>query len=141
MFAKSSATAYGQSEQRAALPHLLCVEDDPDIRALIELALTTVGGMRVTSCSSGREALELAARLQPDLVLLDVMMPDMDGIETLRRLRADPRTAGLKVVFVTAKVQLHEVDAYRALGAIGVVAKPFDPMRLADDLRRYLTHE
>lgn len=141
MLATSTATPCRQGSERASVPHVLCVEDDPDIRALVELALGTVGGMRVTGCASGREALGLAAELRPDLVLLDVMMPEMDGIETLRRLRADPRTADLPVVFVTAKVQLHEVDAYRAHGAVGVVAKPFDPMRLADEVRRYLGHE
>lgn len=122
-------------------PHVLCVEDDPDIRALLELALGMVGGLRVTSCGSGAEALALAAAELPDLVLLDVMMPEMDGIETLARLRADPRTAGVPVVFVTAKVQLHEVEAYRAHGAAGVIAKPFDPMRLADEIRKYLGHD
>lgn len=121
-----------------AAPHVLCVEDDPDIRALMELALATVGGLRVTACGSGSEALALAPQLQPDIVLLDVMMPELDGTETLRRLRADPRTAALPVLFVTAKVQVHEVEAYRQLGAAGVIAKPFDPMTLAAEVRRYL---
>lgn len=132
------ADASPRRREAPAAAHVLCVEDDPDIRALVELALGPVGGLRVSSCGSGAEALALAAELRPDLVLLDVMMPGMDGIETLRRLRADARTAELPVVFVTAKVQRHEIDAYRRQGALGVIAKPFDPMRLADRVRAFL---
>ena len=117
------------------LEHVLCVEDDPDIRALVELSLATVGGLRVTSCGSGQEALELFAASRPDVVLLDVMMPGMDGIETFHRLAR--ATDGVPpVVFMTAKVQPREVERYLALGALGVIAKPFDPMTLAADLRR-----
>ncbi|GBD44040.1 Alkaline phosphatase synthesis transcriptional regulatory protein PhoP [bacterium HR40] len=124
--------------EASSVPHLLCVEDDPDILSLLVLALETIGGLRVTSCTSGAEALALAPVLAPDLVLLDVMMPGMDGIETLARLRSDARTRGLPVVFLTAKVQPQEIATYRRLGARGVIPKPFDPMRLADQVRGYL---
>ncbi len=116
--------------------HVLCVEDDPDIRALVELALGTVGGLAVTSCASGHEALDRFAATQPDVVLLDVMMPEMDGIETFRRLAAGSDTAPPPVIFMTAKVQPREVERYLSLGALGVIAKPFDPMTLAADVRR-----
>ncbi len=114
--------------------HVLCVEDDPDIRALVELALQSVGGLRVTSCASGTEALERLPEARPDVVLLDVMMPEMDGLETFRRMAGggDPPP----VIFMTAKVQPQEVQRYLALGALGVIAKPFDPMTLAGDIRR-----
>ena len=115
---------------------VLCVEDDPDIRGLVELALGTVAGFEVHGCASGAEALEKAPRLRPDVVLLDVMMPEMDGIETYERLRAGPETADLPVIFMTAKVQREEVERYRRLGARGVIAKPFDPMTLGDEIRR-----
>ncbi len=118
------------------LEHVLCVEDDPDIRALVELSLATVGGLRVTSCASGREALELFVAARPDVVLLDVMMPEMDGIETFRRLAGEDGAEPPPVVFMTARVQPREVERYLALGALGVIAKPFDPMTLAADLRR-----
>ena len=87
-------------------------------------------------CSSGREALVEVPARQPDLVLLDVMMPGMDGVSTLRALRSDERVCEIPVVFMTAKAQPDEVGSYRAMGALDVIAKPFDPMTLAADLRR-----
>ena len=114
---------------------VLLVDDDDDIRSIGELALVRVGGMRTVLASSGAMALEVAAREQPHVVLLDVMMPGMDGLTTFRRLREQPATAAIPVVFVTAKVQRHEVQRYLDLGAIGVIGKPFDPMTLPDELR------
>jgi CheY-like chemotaxis protein len=114
---------------------VLLVDDDDDIRSIGELALVEVGGMLTVLASSGSAAIEVAAREQPDVVLLDVMMPGMDGPTTLRHLREQASTAAIPVVFVTAKVQHHEVQRYLALGAIGVIAKPFDPMKLPDELR------
>lgn len=114
---------------------VLLVDDDDDLRVIGELALTHVGGMETVLASSGPMALDLAAREQPDVVLLDVMMPGMDGPTTLRRLREQPATAAIPVVFVTAKVQRHEVQRWLELGAIGVIGKPFDPMGLPDELR------
>jgi len=114
--------------------HVLCVEDDPDIRALVELALQSVGGLRVTSCASGIEALARLPEVRPDVVLLDVMMPEMDGLETFRRMATGDDAP--PVIFMTAKVQPQEVRRYLGLGALGVIAKPFDPMTLAADIRR-----
>ncbi|MCG8563004.1 MAG: response regulator, partial [Hyphomicrobiales bacterium] len=81
------------------------------------------------------EALEKAPGFKPDLVLLDVMMPEMDGTETFRQLRLMPALAETPIVFMTAKAQAHEIDAYKAMGAAGVITKPFDPMTLVDDVR------
>lgn len=117
------------------LRHVLCVEDEPDIRLIAQLALETVGGLKVSLCSSGKEGLEAARRERPDLVVLDVMMPGLDGPGTLSALRELPETRDLPVVFMTAKVQPAEVAQLMALGALAVVAKPFDPMTLADQLR------
>ncbi len=114
---------------------VLLVDDDDDIRSIGELALVEVGGMPTVLASSGPMALEVAERERPDVVLLDVMMPGMDGPTTLRRLREQESTAAIPGVFVTAKVQHHEVQRYLDLGAIGVIAKPFDPMTLPDELR------
>jgi DNA-binding response OmpR family regulator len=117
---------------------LLHVEDEPDIREVALVALRDVGGFEVEAASSGREALEKAPGFRPDVILLDVMMPGMDGPETLRELRKKPETARVPVIFMTAKVQSHEVVAYRKLGALDVIAKPFDPMELAGMVREIL---
>jgi CheY-like chemotaxis protein len=118
------------------LKSILYVEDDGDIRTVAEIALVAVGGFELIICSSGKEALEKAASLVPDLLLLDVMMPEMDGPTTLEALRKVPNTANTPVIFMTAKVQASEVAYYKSLGALGVVAKPFDPMELAQQVRK-----
>jgi len=117
------------------LERVLLVEDEPDIQAVARLALEAVGGLQVEVCGSGEAALNAAPAFAPELVLLDVMMPGMDGPATLRALRSLPETARTPVVFMTAKVQPQEVAAFLALGAADVIAKPFDPMTLADTVR------
>ncbi|WP_028670867.1 response regulator [Saccharospirillum impatiens] len=118
------------------LNHIMHVEDDPDIRAIAELALATVGGLNITQCTSGRECLAVVEECIPDLILLDVMMPDLDGPETLRRLRTLPGMSEVPAVFMTARCQPDEISGYQALGAIGVIPKPFDPLTLADQVRQ-----
>jgi len=117
------------------LRKILYVEDEPDIQAIARLALETVGGLEVQICASGQEALDIAEAFDPDLVLLDVMMPGMDGPSTLAALRKLPSLADKPMVFMTAKVQPHEVLHYREIGAVEVIAKPFDPMTLAAQVR------
>ncbi len=119
----------------AALQKILYVEDDPDIQAIAVMVLDAISGFTLEPCSSGNEALTKAVAFGPDLVLLDVMMPGMDGPETFQALRKMPELASTPVVFMTAKVQPQEVQGYLDLGAVGVIAKPFDPMTLADQLR------
>jgi CheY-like chemotaxis protein len=116
---------------------VLFVDDDQDIRRIASMSLSVVGGYAVTLASSGPEAIESAARECPDVILLDVMMPGMDGLATLAQIRANERTASIPVIFMTAKVQKAEVDQYRAVGA-GFIAKPFDPMRLPAEVARVL---
>jgi two-component system OmpR family response regulator len=115
---------------------VLYVEDDPDIQMVAQMALETVGGLTLRTCGSGQAALAVAATCSPDLLLLDVMMPGMDGPTTLAELRKLPATADTPVIFMTAKVQAGEVAHYRSLGALGVIAKPFDPMQLAAQVRQ-----
>ena len=115
---------------------ILMVDDEPDIRRIGQMSLKAVGKWAVVLASSGAEALELAEAEKPDAILLDVMMPGMDGPETLNQLRARPSTASIPVIFMTAKVQKHEVERYLSLGAAGVINKPFDPMTLPDQVRR-----
>jgi two-component system, OmpR family, response regulator len=117
------------------LQRLLYVEDEPDIQAVARIALETVGKLTLKVCSSGEEALQEIKAFQPDMVLLDVMMPGMDGPGTLVALRAMPEFASIPVAFMTAKVQPSEVAHYKSLGALAVVAKPFNPMTLADQVR------
>ncbi len=113
---------------------VLVVDDEPDIRSVAGLALDRVGGMDVMVAASGAEALQLAMASPPDAIVLDVMMPGMDGPATLEALRAEPATAEVPVVFLTAKAQAAELERLLALGADGVLAKPFDPMTLAAEL-------
>ena len=120
------------------LKRVLFVEDDPDIQTVARMALEAVGGFKVLGCSSGAEALERVEAFAPDLILLDVMMPGMDGMETLRALRLLPRIGGIAavpVVFMTASAQAQDVSEYRAAGAVDVIAKPFDPMTLPATVR------
>jgi two-component system OmpR family response regulator len=117
---------------------VLIVDDEPDIRRIARLGLSKVGGMEVVEASNGAEGLVRAKADMPDVVLLDVMVPAVDGPTTLARLREDPATAGIPVVFLTAKAIAAEVDRLKSLGAAGVLTKPFDPMTLARDLRAAL---
>ncbi|MDH3285541.1 MAG: response regulator [Acidobacteriota bacterium] len=119
------------------LQRVLMIEDEQDIRLIARMALEKVGGLTVEICSSGSEALARGAGFQPDLILLDVMMPEMDGPSTLKELRKIQELSTVPVVFMTAKVQPHERERYLALGAVGVIAKPFAPMELPGLLREY----
>ena len=117
------------------LKRILLVEDEADIRTIATMALEKVGGFEVVACASGAEALAAAPDANADLILLDVMMPGMDGPSTLQALRRIPATQATPVVFITAKVQPAEVRQYLALGALDVIRKPFAAMELSEDLR------
>ncbi|RUW49058.1 response regulator [Mesorhizobium sp. M1A.F.Ca.ET.072.01.1.1] len=118
---------------------ILYVDDEDDIREIAQMSLELEPEFEVRSSASGISALTDAADWRPDLILLDVMMPDMDGPETLRRLADSPLTAAIPVAFITARTQTHEVERYLAMGAVGVIAKPFDPLALAGEVRRLLS--
>lgn len=117
---------------------LLCAEDEDDIRTILRLALSLDGELDVHFVSSGTEALAQARGGRFDAIVLDGMMPGLDGYETCRRLKADPATAHIPVVFLTAKSQREEMQRALAIGAIACLTKPFDPMTIASDLRRAL---
>lgn len=116
------------------LQRILHVEDEADIRAVAKLALEKVGGFVVKSCASGEEALKEAEDFGPDLLLLDVMMPGMDGPATLKALWEKPSLADVPAIFMTAKVQSAELDQFKSMGVDAIIAKPFDPMTLAEQL-------
>lgn len=117
------------------LQRILYVEDEPDIQAVARLALEAVGGFTVEVCSSGMEAQAKGAAFAPDLILLDVMMPGMDGPTTLIALRGIVALSATPVIFMTAKVQANELAEYQAMGALDVIPKPFDPMTLATQIK------
>jgi two-component system OmpR family response regulator len=118
------------------LNRILYAEDEPDIQAVAKLALESQGGFTVKICNNGLEALKIAPDFKPDLIILDVMMPGLDGPSTLAELRRCPDLAGTPVVFMSARVQRHEIEQYLAQGATAVIAKPFDPTTLAPQIRK-----
>ena len=117
------------------LQRILYVEDEVSIQKVAKLALEMVGGFTVKICPSGADALLEAEAFAPDLILLDVMMPGMDGPSTLAALREKPALSSVPIVFMTAKTQQHDIDYYRSLGALDVIPKPFDPMLLATQVK------
>ncbi|RLQ89342.1 response regulator [Notoacmeibacter ruber] len=117
---------------------ILYVDDDADIREIAEMSLQLDPELDVKCSDNGKDALEIAREWKPDLILLDVMMPNMDGPTVLSHLREETETTHIPVVFMTARTQRHEVEQFIALGARGVIAKPFNPMSLASEARGYL---
>ena len=113
---------------------VMYVDDEADIRTIVEFALEDEADIVLQLCGSGQQALEQLSGFKPDLILMDVMMPGLDGPSTLQRLQQQPDAA--PTVFVTAKVQPHEIEQFKAMGAMDVLGKPFDPMRLADYVRQ-----
>ncbi|MCF4097265.1 response regulator [Maritalea mediterranea] len=124
-----------------ATGHILCVDDEQDILSIAKTSLEAIGGFQVSCCNSGVEALEWLQKGRPDLVLLDVMMPNMGGPSTLKQIQKLPNCKDLPVVFMTARVQPQEVEAYLALGASQVISKPFDPMMLSEQVQTILDQQ
>lgn len=118
---------------------LLYVDDDPDLRDLAQFALEMDPDIQVATAASGADALSVCDAAVPDAILLDVMMPGMDGPQVLEALRRCDGTATVPVIFVTARVLPDEQRRLVDLGAVGVITKPFDPMTLAADIRKALT--
>jgi CheY-like chemotaxis protein len=116
------------------MPTVLLIDDEDDIRTVGRMSLEKVGGYEVLDAASGAAGIELAAEHRPDAILLDSMMPGLDGPATIERLKADERTREIPVLFLTAKLQPADRERYVELGAEGVLAKPFDPMALPSDL-------
>jgi CheY-like chemotaxis protein len=127
-----------RQEARAPALRILHVDDEADIREVVELSLGLDPAFSVRGCPSGADALTAAADWSPALILCDVMMPVMDGPATLACLRNNPRTVHIPLVFMTGWIGPREVEGLKALGAVGVIAKPFDPMTLAEAIRGHL---
>ena len=116
------------------LKRILYIEDEPDIQAIAKIALESLGGFEIKICSSGEEAIANAVSFMPDLLLMDVMMPGLNGPDTYSILREMPALIDIPAIFMTAKVQPEEVSKYITMGALGVIAKPFDPMTLSEQI-------
>lgn len=116
------------------LKRILYVEDDPDIAMIAIMTLESIGGFEVLHCSDGLDALSKGPSFSPQLILLDVMIPKMDGPTLLAELKKVNEMQDLPVIFMTAKAQVHEQQAYLNMGAIGVIVKPFDPMKLSNTI-------
>ena len=117
------------------LEKILLAEDEEDIRTIAQIALEDIGQLQAEFCASGQEVLNKVDSFRPDLIILDVMMPGMDGVATFHALQKKPEFAKIPVIFMTAKVQSTEILSYKEMGALEVIAKPFDPMTLADQIQ------
>jgi CheY-like chemotaxis protein len=115
---------------------VLLVDDDQNIRFVAQMALEGLTNWKVFLADSGSEAIKVAKAEKPDLILLDLMMPGMDGPTTFAKLQEQDDLAGVPIIFMTAKVQAHEIENHLKLGAAGIISKPFDPMTLHDDIKR-----
>jgi CheY-like chemotaxis protein len=112
------------------MKRVLIIDDDDGVREVAQMSLQLVAGWEVQTAAAGRDGIALARTMRPDGIVLDVMMPGLDGPETLAELRRDPEVGATPVVFLTAKVQQTERSSLEALDASGIIVKPFDPMRL-----------
>jgi two-component system, OmpR family, response regulator len=121
-----------------SISKVLLVDDDQNIRFVAQMALEGLTSWKVITASSGGEAIEVARVEKPDLILLDLMMPGMDGPTTYAKLKQEDGLSSTPVIFMTAKVQTHEVESHLKLGAAGVIAKPFDPMTLHEEILQIL---
>lgn len=117
---------------------ILIVDDEANIREVTQMSLELVGGYEVVEASSGPEGIQKAVSEKPDAILLDVMMPDMDGPSTFQKLKEQEATKDIPVILLTAKIQTMDRERFESLGVSGLIAKPFDPMTLAEEIRRVL---
>lgn len=126
--------SHPQEQEPRRLSRVLHIEDDESIRLIVEMALVDLGGLHLVSCDGGEQAIAKLAEYTPELILLDAMMPRMDGIQTLREIRKLKHTEHTPVVFMTARIQADEKKQYLDAGAVAVIAKPFDATTLATQL-------
>ena len=117
------------------LKKILYAEDEPDVQTVVEAVIQAMSDYQIKICGNGRKLLDCIDEYQPDLVLLDVMMPEMDGPTTLKFLQADEKTKDIPVVFMTAKAQIHEIKTFQEASIAGIITKPFDPMTLCSEIQ------
>lgn len=119
----------------AKLKKIMYVEDDPDLRKIVTVSLTAKGGFTVQVCESGEQALKQVEEFKPDLIIMDVMMEEMDGPETLGKLRQLPEAAAIPIFFMTSRILPQDMENYKKIGVVGVIKKPFHPLRLAAEVK------
>jgi CheY-like chemotaxis protein len=117
---------------------ILIIDDEEDLRTILRFCLGRIGGMELAEASNGTEGLAKAFTEKPDAILLDIMMPGMDGTAVQAALRANPSLQSIPVIFLTAKATSNELDLYRNMGVAGILTKPFDPLTLAEKVRKIL---
>jgi len=117
------------------LKKILYAEDEPDVQTVVELTVQTMSDYQIKVCDNGKKLLDCVEEYNPDLILLDVMMPEMDRPTTFKILQADENTKKIPVIFMTAKAQVQEIEIYKKTGALGVIIKPFDPINLCDEIQ------
>lgn len=117
------------------LKKILYAEDELDIQSIVEISFWSTSNFQLKVCNNGKEVLECVEEYSPDLILLDVMMPEMDGVTTLKNLQMNEKTRNIPVVFITAKAQVHEVQSFINNGVTGVITKPFNPMTLCSTIQ------
>ena len=118
---------------------VLLVDDEDDIREVAQMSLEVTAGWTIEGANCGSAGIAKALELRPDAILLDVMMPDMDGPTTFKKMQEMPELKGTPVILMTAKVQASDLEQFNAIGVSGVIAKPFDPMSLADQVKEILS--
>lgn len=116
------------------LKKILYAEDDLDVQTVVELTVQTMSAYDLKICDNGKKLLECVEEYNPDLIILDVMMPEMDGMTTFKNLKQNAKTKNIPVIFMTAKAQVHEIESFNEMGVIGVIIKPFDPVSLCDEI-------
>lgn len=117
------------------LKKILYAEDEPDVQTIVELTVQTMSEYQIKICNNGKELLKCVSEFNPDLILLDVMMPEMDGPTTFKNLQSKENTKDIPVIFMTAKAQVHEIEIFKEIGVVGIITKPFDPMNLCDEIQ------
>lgn len=117
------------------LNRILYAEDDPDVQTIVQISIWSTSKYEIKICDNGQLLLDCVEDYNPDLILLDIMMPIMDGLTTLKHLQINEKTKNIPVIFITAKAQGHEIKLYNEAGVIGVIKKPFDPLTLKDTIK------
>ena len=118
------------------LSKIILIDDDPDILLIAKYSLENMQGVSIKYCDSGQEGIKEALDFEPDLILVDVMMPNMDGIAFIEAMRLIPILAKIPVAFLTAKIQKEDLDQYNAIGIKEVITKPFDPIKLPEEIQK-----
>lgn len=118
------------------LKKILYAEDEPDVQTVVELTIQSMSNYEIKLCDNGKLLLECVEDYNPDLILLDVMMPEMDGPTTFRNLQLNEKTKDIPVIFMTAKAQVHEIEIFKETGVFGIITKPFDPINLCNDIQK-----